>query len=150
MTKKQNNNIPERVVKFINQHHVATIATCVDSESWCFNCFYAFVESEGALIFTSSTDTKHIKMVEKNPIVSGSIVLETKIVGKIRGLQFVGEMQKVENTENSKYRLKYLAKFPFAVIVNSDLWILKLTELKMTDNRLGFGTKLEWKKSVKS
>jgi hypothetical protein len=83
-------------------------------------------------------------MALQNPNVSGSVVLETKIIGKIRGIQFNGKLIKVENSEHSKYKLKYLKKFPFAIIVNTDLWIIKLSKIKMTDNRLGFGKKLYW------
>lgn len=136
--------IPERITSFIKEHHVLTLATCVAGESWCSNCFYTFIEDDAALLFTSDSDTKHIAMALQNPNVAGSIVLETKIVGKIRGIQFTGELIKVENSEHSKYRLKYLKKFPFAIIINTDLWIIKLSKIKMTDNRLGFGKKLYW------
>ena len=57
-------------------------------------------------------------------------------------------MFKVENSEYSKYRLKYLKKFPFAIISKTDLWLVKLKQIKMTDNRLGFGKKLHWTKTA--
>jgi uncharacterized protein YhbP (UPF0306 family) len=82
-----------------------------------------------------------------NPQVSGSIVLETKIVGKIRGIQFTGELHQVAEAEHSKYRLKYLLKYPFAVIVKTELWVVKLQTIKMTDNRLGFGKKIFWNRN---
>jgi uncharacterized protein YhbP (UPF0306 family) len=140
--------LPEkRISNFLKEHHVLTLATCNDLESWCANCFYVYLKDEAAFLFTSDSDTKHILMGLENPMVSGSVVLETKIVGKIRGVQFTGELVKVENTEHSKYRLKYLKKFPFAIIINTDLWIVKLHQVKMTDNRLGFGKKLYWNKN---
>ncbi|MCK9255148.1 MAG: hypothetical protein GX793_04660 [Bacteroidales bacterium] len=142
------NSIPKRIVKFIKKHHVFTLSTCINQESWCSHCFYVFLEDENALLFTSEAHTKHIKMAKQNPIVSGSIVLETKFIGKLRGIQFEGEMEKVENTDNSKYRKRYLLKFPFAIIVNTDLWLVKLSTIKMTDNRLGFGKKLFWKSNT--
>lgn len=139
--------IPEsRITDFFKEHHVLTLATSNNLESWCANCFYVYLKDEAAFLFTSDSDTKHILMGLENPQVSGSIVLETKIIGKIRGVQFTGELVKVENTEHSFYRLKYLKKFPFAVIINTDLWIVKLNKVKMTDNRLGFGKKLYWEK----
>lgn len=139
--------LPEsRIIEFFKEHHVFTLATSNNSESWCANCFYVYLEEEAALLFTSDSDTKHILTGIQNPLVSGSVVLETKIIGKIRGVQFTGELIKVENTEHSKYRLKYLKKFPFAVVINTDLWIVKLNHIKMTDNRLGFGKKLYWNK----
>lgn len=137
--------LPEaRITEFLKEHHVLTLATSNGNESWCANCFYVYLKDEASFLFTSDSDTKHILMGLQNPIVSGSVVLETKIIGKIRGVQFIGELQKVENNEHSKFRIKYLKKFPFAVIINTDLWIVKLSKVKMTDNRLGFGKKLYW------
>ncbi len=138
----------KRITDFFKEHHVLTLATCNNFESWCANCFYVYLKDEAALLFTSDSDTKHILMGLENPKVSGSVVLETKMVGKIRGIQFTGELQRVENTEHSKYRIKYLKKFPFAIVVNTDLWIVKLDIIKMTDNRLGFGKKLYWNKNI--
>ncbi len=134
----------KRIEKFIDEHHVLTLATCTDNESWCCNCFYTFLSSEKAFIFTSDDDTKHILMGLENPQVSGSVVLETSTVGKIRGIQFTGKLIKVDSSEKSKYRLQYLKKFPFAVLVNTSLWIIKVELIKMTDNRLGFGKKIYW------
>jgi uncharacterized protein YhbP (UPF0306 family) len=137
--------LPEkRISNFIKEHHVLTLATSNCDESWCSNCFYTYLQDEAAFLFTSDSDTKHILMGLDNAKVSGSVVLETKVIGKIRGIQFTGELQKVENTEHSKYRLKYLKKFPFAIVINTDLWIIKLNLIKMTDNRMGFGKKLYW------
>ena len=136
----------KRIVDFIKEHHVLTLATCLNNESWCCNCFYTYIADEAALLFTSDIATKHISMGLQNSQVSGSIVLETKIVGKIRGIQFSGEMIKVENSEHSHYRIKYLKKFPFAIVLNTELWIVKLHKIKMTDNRLGFGKKILWER----
>ncbi len=138
------NLIPERISSFINAHHVFTLATNDDNKTWCCNCFYTYIDNEAALLFTSDNETKHITMGLKNPQISGSIVLETKIIGKIQGIQFTGELVQVDNSEHSKYRLKYLKKFPFAIIVNTQVWKINLDTIKMTDNRLGFGKKLIW------
>lgn len=141
-------NIPEpRIIKFIKEHHVLTLATCIQKESWCCNCFYTYLKDENAFLFTSDNTTKHILMGIENPRVSGSVVLETSIIGKIRGIQFTGILTKVENTEHSKYRIKYLKKFPFAIVIKTDLWIVKPDFIKMTDNRLGFGTKITWREN---
>ncbi len=136
----------KRITDFLKEHHVLTLATSIGEESWCSNCFYTYLSDEDAFLFTSDSDTKHILMGLENPKVSGSVVLETKIIGKIRGIQFTGELIKVENIEHLKYRKKYLKKFPFAIVVNTDLWIVKVDLFKMTDNRLGFGKKLYWKR----
>jgi uncharacterized protein YhbP (UPF0306 family) len=137
--------IDERIVKFFRKHHVLTIATTVNNEPWCANCFYVYLEEENALVFTSDADTRHGKEFIINPRVSGSVVLETMVIGKIRGIQFSGMVSLAEGDLLDKARRKYLLRFPMAALMNTHLWIVKLDYIKMTDNRLGFGKKVVWK-----
>lgn len=134
----------KRIVDFINQHHVLTLATCVENNPWCANCFYVWLEDENCFVFTTDNTTKHAQDAIQNQNVAGSVVLETSIVGKIRGIQFRGTMQIPENELASKARFAYLKKFPFAALMNTSLWIVRVNYIKMTDNRLGFGKKLIW------
>jgi uncharacterized protein len=138
--------VDRRVVKFLRKHHVLTIATTVENEPWCASCFYVYLEEENALVFTTDIDTRHGKEFLKNPLVAGSVVLETLIVSKIRGIQFQGIISEPGGELLSKAKWAYLKKFPPAVLMNTHLWIVNLTLIKMTDNRLGFGKKLIWNK----
>ena len=136
--------IDSRVIKFFRRHHVLTIATTVEDEPWCANCFYVYMEEENVLVFTTDHDTRHGKQFVKNPKVGGSVVLETMAIGKIRGIQFQGIVSEPEGEMLSKAKWAYLKKFPPAVLMDTHLWIVNLTLIKMTDNRLGFGKKLIW------
>lgn len=140
-------NLPEkRIVDFINEHHVLTLATSVDNNPWCANCFYTYLEDENCFVFTSDDDTKHVKDVLENADVAGSVVLETNVVGKIRGIQFRGKMERPGDDLKKKVQKAYLKKFPYAVLMKTSLWVLHPNYIKMTDNRLGFGKKLIWEK----
>ena len=134
--------IEARIIKFFRKHHVLTIATSYENEPWCANCFYVYLEDENALVFTTDADTRHGKEFVKNSLVAGSVVLETIRVGKIQGIQFQGIVSEPEGEMLSKAKWAYLKKFPPAVLMDTHLWIVKLTLIKMTDNRLGFGKKL--------
>jgi len=136
--------IERRVIRFFRKHNVLTIATAVDNEPWCANCFYVYLEEENTLVFTTGNDTRHGKEFAKNPLVAGSVVLETLAIGKIRGIQFQGIVSEPQGEMLSKARWAYLKRFPLAVLMDTHLWIVKLTYIKMTDNRLGFGKKLIW------
>ena len=138
--------IDNKIIKFIKEHHVLTLATSNNNMPYCANCFYAYLEDENALVFTSDEDTKHIKDVVEQKYVAGSIVLETKTVGKIQGIQFNGDLYKPENELLKKAKKKYMKAFPYAVLMKTTLWVLDISFIKMTDNRLGFGKKLIWKK----
>jgi uncharacterized protein YhbP (UPF0306 family) len=138
----------KKIIAFLKKHHVLTLATCVDDQPWCANCFYTFLEEESALVFTSDIETRHIQETLKNSRVAGSIVLETSIVNKIQGVQFTGrlELPQIGMTDKTKYA--YLKRFPFAALMDTTLWVLYIDHLKMTDNRLGFGKKLIWERSL--
>jgi len=138
--------IDHRIIEFIQKHHVLTLATCHENEPWCANCFYVYLEDQNLFVFTSDPDTKHIQDVLKQDRVAGSVVLETETIGKIRGLQFQGDISEPEADLLRKVRKAYLRRFPVAMLMKTTLWIVEPTLLKYTDNRLGFGKKLIWKK----
>jgi uncharacterized protein YhbP (UPF0306 family) len=140
--------IDKRIVKFFKKHHVLTIATTVDNEPWCANCFYVYLEEENVLVFTTDTETRHGQEFLKNPSVAGSVVLETMVIGKIRGIQFQGTVSEPSGDLAEKVKNAYLKRFPIAMLMDTHLWIVKLTHIKFTDNRLGFGKKLIWPAAV--
>lgn len=136
--------IDKRIVRFFRKHHVLTIATAIDNEPWCANCFYVWMEQENSLVFTTDPKTRHGAAFLKNQLVAGSVVLETLVIGKIRGIQFQGIVTEVSGEPETKARRAYLKRFPVAMLMDTHLWVVKLTHIKYTDNRLGFGKKLVW------
>jgi len=138
--------IEKRIIRFLKKHHVLTIATTVNNEPWCASCYYVFLEEENAFIFTTDPATRHGQEFVKNPLVAGTVVLETIIVGKIRGMQFQGIISEPEGKMAELVKSAYLKRFPIATLMDTHLWIVKLTHIKMTDNRLGFGKKIIWNK----
>ncbi len=134
--------IDKRIKRFFRKHHVLTIATSTDAGPWCANCFYVYLEEENALVFTTDPDTRHGREFLVNKLVAGSVVLETNVIGKIRGIQFRGIVSEPEGELASSAREAYLRRFPVAMLMDTHLWVVKLTYIKMTDNRLGFGKKL--------
>lgn len=136
-------SIPQKIIDFFQEHHVLTLATSVNNYPYCANCFYVF-DGANALIFASEKSTKHIQDAQENQLLSASIVLETQIIGKIQGVQLCGKLKKLEGEELKSANKRYLKSFPYAVLKSTPLWALRLSYVKMTDNRLGFGKKLIW------
>lgn len=136
--------VDSKVISFLRKHHVLTIATCVENEPWCANCFYVYMEAENAFVFTTDTGTRHGKEFLENPTVAGSVVLETMIIGRIRGIQFQGTVSEPEGDLLAEAQREYLKRFPVATLMDTHLWVVKLSHIKMTDNRLGFGKKYIW------
>lgn len=138
------NNPDKRIIEFIREHHVITLATSNNNKAYCANCFYTYLEDENAFVFTSDLDTKHAQdaLIQKH--VAASIVLETKIIGKIQGIQLTGTMFQPDGELKKKANKAYLKSFPYAALMKTTLWVLKPGFIKMTHNRLGFGKKLIW------
>lgn len=131
------------VETFLGKHHLLSLATSGE-RLWCASIFFAYDTKEIAFIVASDPDTEHMRNVLQNTSVAGTVGLETSLVGKIQGIQFAGIMVPAEE---SACKELYLNRFPYARIMNPTLWKIQLSEIKMTDNTLGFGKKLSWKRS---
>jgi uncharacterized protein len=142
--------IEKRILTFIHQHHVMTLATCADQEPYCCTCFYVYVEDLNLFVFTSDKNTRHIEDVSVHKTVAGAIALETSVIGKIRGIQFTGNIRELKEKELKNSRAAYLKKFPIAILKKTCLWGVEPDFIKMTDNRLGFGKKIIWKSQEKN
>ena len=125
---------------FLNKHHLLSIATCKENIPYCASCFYAFIKESATFVIATDAKTRHGSEALLNAHVAGTVALETKIVGKIQGVQFTGVFEKASESE----RKAYLKRFPYALAMNPVLWSIKITYLKFTDNTLGFGKKLEY------
>ena len=137
--------IDQKFIDFIKEHHVLTLATMEREQPYTSNAFYVYLEEENMFVFTSDKKTRHGGEMLSNPKVAANIVLETKQVGKIQGLQITGVVQELSGELLSKAKKRYLKKYPYAVLKLETLWGLKVNFFKLTDNRLGFGKKLIWK-----
>jgi len=138
--------LDERILKFIDEHHVLTLAVSNLNIPWCASCFYVYLPERNLFVFTSDPDTRHIQDVVQgnNYDVAGAIALETKITGKIRGIQFAGPIRKLHAEELKSAKKVFLERFPIARFSTLQLWGVEPSIIKMTDNRLGFGKKLIW------
>ena len=98
------------------------------------------------MISPSDTKTKHSQYFTLNPKVAGSIALEAKEVAKIQGVQLLGEITEVKAADLNVVKKHYLQVFPYARLMETHLLEMKITFIKMTHNKLGFGKKLIWEK----
>ena len=128
-----------KIESFIDEHHVLSLASKGDEDLSVCSLFYAFDLKTMSFIVASSDDTQHIKNINQNQNIAGNILLETKTVGKIQGLQFKGKFFLLDDL---KLKKKYFKTFPYAVAIKPKLWQIKVSCFKMTDNRLGFGKKI--------
>jgi len=90
----------ERIVKFLKKMHLASVCAIDDEgQPYAFSAFYAFDELNFSLLLASSDDSSHIKFLKNSKLVAGTVALDTKIVGKIEGVQFQGVMREAKENE---------------------------------------------------
>lgn len=89
--KHTDNGVDQRIVKFIGRHHVMTIASAAtECGPYCANLFYAYIPERNLFVFTSDDRTRHYREMYLNGRVAATIVLETRTVGQVQGLQILG------------------------------------------------------------
>ena len=132
----------KKITKFLSQKQLLSLAVMHENAPYCCSCFYAYDEKMQIFIVASDSKTTHIRGILKNPLVSGTVALDTKIIGKIKGVQFRGIMRICNENESEIYFLK----FPFSRAIKPQLWAIDLAWIKFTDNTLGFGKKITWER----
>lgn len=137
------------LVRYLKKQHVLSLCCAADSELWCANCFYVFDETRMAFWIMTETDTRHGLLLMKNTQVAGTVNGQPKTVLLIKGVQYRGRIALLnsEDETESIARQAYQKRFPIARKVSAPLWEIRLDELKMTDNALGFGKKIIWQRA---
>jgi len=131
----------QKITTFIEQHHVLSLATFSGVQLSVCSLFYAYSKEHNCFVVASSQETQHIQDIQFHKQIAANIFLETKEIGKIKGLQIKGNFLALEESE---LKHLYFKRFPYALAMNPQLWKIEVEYFKFTDNRLGFGKKLIW------
>ena len=130
------------MLDFIANHHVLSLASSYNNKPSSCSVFYAFMEDEHSFIFASQNESEHIQNIMKNSDVSASIHEETREVLLIKGLQIKGAVRRAD----PRHEDFYVHVFSEAKEVKKEIWVIRVSELKLTDNKnIGFGQKEIWK-----
>ena len=136
--------VDERIVSFLKGNTNLTLATCSANIPYCADCFYVYEEKRNLLIFKSKPETYHIKQAKENRSVAGSITPDRLNAARIQGIQFCGSFLEPGKELEDPLKKAYYKKYPFALSFPGNIWAIELDYIKMTDNTLGFGNKIEW------
>lgn len=134
------------LINFIKKQHVVSLCCQADDDLWCANCFYIFDEANMSLILMTQPDTRHGVLLQANPRVAGTISGQPKTVLLIKGVQYRGMCLLLSGEAEDRARKAYQKRFPVSRAVTAPLWEIRLEEVKMTDNSLGFGHKIVWQR----
>lgn len=116
-----------------------SLATSTKDELSVCSLFYVYDKNSKSFVVASSAETLHISHILQNNNIAGNILLETKKIGEIKGLQYRGEFSPLEE---GSLQETYFKAFPYAKDMSPKLWQIKVNYFKLTDNTLGFGKKI--------
>ncbi|QEC69227.1 hypothetical protein FRZ67_18625 [Panacibacter ginsenosidivorans] len=139
----------EAIKLFIEKQKAATIC-CVDEQNnpYCFSCFYALIRENDLLVIKSSASSNHVKLLLQKPCVSGTILPEKLNVFPVKGIQFTGMMLQVPGVYAVNAAKEYHKKFPFALAIPGEIYIVRLEAIKMTNSGKIFGEIITWQRNA--
>ncbi|CAQ90610.1 MULTISPECIES: YhbP family protein [Escherichia] len=135
------------ISRWLAKQHVVTLCVQQEGELWCANAFYLFDAQKVAFYILTEEKTRHAQMSGPQAAVAGTVNGQPKTVALIRGVQFKGEIRRLEGEESDLARKAYNRRFPVARMLSAPVWEIRLDEIKFTDNTLGFGKKMIWLRS---
>lgn len=83
---------------YLKHAFIMQLSTSVNNQSWTCTVYFAYDENLN-LYWISRPDRRHSQEITQNPKVSGAIVKLHTYGEKVRGVQYQGTAQKLENEE---------------------------------------------------
>jgi uncharacterized protein YhbP (UPF0306 family) len=137
--------VPQAILALLQQHQVLSMSVSVDDMPWSASAFFTYDDECRRLILLSSLETRHGEILSINPRVAGTVAAQFENIDEIHGLQFYGIARLLNEPQESEHALRlYHQRFPQVIGMYAPTWEIRLQRLKLTDNRLGFGTKIQW------
>lgn len=134
----------QAICHFLQQQYVLTLAVSYQGELWCANCFYVFNAPQMTFYLMTDAESRHGKLMQQNPVISGTVAHQTENIADIQGVQYQGEIYGLIGREEKEAKIAYYQRFPNAKGVSAPLWGIRLNLLKMTSNRKVFAQKVFW------
>jgi uncharacterized protein YhbP (UPF0306 family) len=139
--------LPPEILAFIRSHHVLSLAGADgDGMPWAASLFFVFDAPAQRLLVLSSHDTHHGAQLAIDARVAGTVAGQPQAIEEVRGLQFDGLCRQLQGADAVHALSLYHAAFPQARGMSAPVWEVELHTLKFTDNRLGFGHKVLWRR----
>ncbi len=135
------------ILKFMENQTCATIC-CTDEKAnpYCFSCYYVFDSENGLMYFKSSAETEHAQLLQKNRMISGTVLPDRLNKLIVKGVQLQGVVLSADGIMTTGASMFYHKKMPFAVAMKGIVFTIRIDRIKMTDSSRVFGTKLYWER----
>ena len=102
------------------------------------------------LHFKSSAQTEHIRLLEQNPVVSGTILPDKLNKLMVKGIQFNGVFLNASDPMAKNADTQYYKSVPMAMAMKGNIFTIKINSIKMTDSGRVFGSKIIWERDQQS
>lgn len=138
----------KRVLAFLAEHHVMTLATIGEDGPWAAAVFYAHDDLK--LYFLSAPTSRHAENLARDPRVAATLQRDYDDWPGIRGLQIEGRVRTVAPADEARIRALYQQRYPLvgggagvprAIMeaLNKIRWYeLVPKDIYLIDNTLGF------------
>jgi uncharacterized protein YhbP (UPF0306 family) len=147
-----NNDLVDRIVAFLDAHHVLSLATLGPDGPHAANLFYAC--DSLALVWLSDTDTRHSRDVAADARVAATVAPDYTDFSEIRGVQIFGAARQITAADERHRHLALLeARYPFLrrlkdgppklqeAYARASPYRLQPMRMILIDNTKGFGHK---------
>ena len=135
--------ISSEITEFINSNKTATVCCTDGSKPYCFSIFYSVLADEGCLVFKSAENTTHMQILAGNNLVAGTVIASEISMAKVEGIQFEGQIIDT-NTKGNKAARSYYLRYPFAVAMPGNIWVIEINSIKYTRTTNGIPHKKKW------
>lgn len=148
MVQVPHSDLQDRLLSYLQDHNVLTLATIGPTGPWASAVFY--VSSGFDLYFLSSPNSRHGVNLASDPRVSATVQEDYSEWIDIKGIQMEGHVKRLDSVESAQARTLFAEKFPFtrleqtasviANAMNKAAWYrLQPSDLYFVDNARGFG-----------
>lgn len=138
---------PEEISKFIKESKVAAVCYVKDALPHCFNCLYACMPDGGGVVFKSSQSSLHSTALQHEVAIAGTIYQSSKSGLDNAGIQFCGRVV-TDRTLKDVAEMVYYKRYPLALLIPGELFIVMFDNLKFTRTTKGIRQKYNWERAL--
>lgn len=148
----QTSELADRIVRFLEAHHVMSLATVGSLGPHAANLFY--VRDGFGVVWVSDPNSRHSRDLETDARVSATVAPDTSDYARVRGAQIHGVARRVTDSDERRRLLALLVqRYSFlakpkdasekmaAAFDSAAVYRLEPARIVLVDNSLGFGHK---------
>lgn len=135
----------KRIANFLRKKYLCTLCCTENKLPWANTFYYTFDADNRRLIYVTSDNTHHGRVMQKNPSVAGTIFTPTRFNPSLQGLQFTGQAKMLEGEEADLAKMLYKRDYQHYLIDELPVWEVRLEFARLIDHSLGLFGKVEWR-----